>query len=99
MRSPLAKLSILCTISILKGPPSSFSCGWLARWLAAGRRFDGVFGIGTGEFIILCISTSDICGGLARLDGTRSTVLVAGGAGSGGGLEELSEGVLGWDIE
>lgn len=31
MRSPLARLSILCTISTLKGPPSSFSGCWLGR--------------------------------------------------------------------
>lgn len=66
MRSPLAKLSILCTISTLKGPPSSFSGCWLARWLAAGRRFEGVFGIGTGEFIMECSSDSlSGCDGLA----------------------------------
>jgi hypothetical protein len=52
MRSPFASVSILCTISVLKGPPSSFSNGWLLRWLAAGSKFEGVLGIGTGEFIM-----------------------------------------------
>lgn len=66
MRSPLASVSILCTISVLNGPPSSFSKGWLLRWLAAGRRLDGVLGIGTGEFIIECSSDSFMCDGLER---------------------------------
>jgi hypothetical protein len=60
IRSPFPRLSILWTISALKGPPSSFSAGWLVRWLAAGSRLVGVFGMGTGEFIIDCSSASFI---------------------------------------
>jgi hypothetical protein len=78
MRSPFASASILCTISVLNGPPSSFSNGWLLRWLAAGRRFEGVFGIGTGEFNIEWSSLSFMCGGLAMFGCTISTDL--GGA-------------------
>jgi hypothetical protein len=87
----LAKVSILCTISALKGPPSSFSCGWLLRWLAAGRRFDGVFGMGTGEFIIECRSVSLRCEGLAMFGGGTST-------GLGGALETLVTGVEGCEM-
>lgn len=88
MRSPLARLSILCTISALNGPPSSFSCGWLARWLLAGSRLEGVFGIGTGEFIMECSSDSLRCDVLETIGGWASAGL-GGGAltGFGTGVE------------
>jgi hypothetical protein len=91
MRSPLASVSILCTISVLNGPPSSFSTGWLLRWLAAGSKLEGVLGIGTGEFIIECSSDSFICDGRAKFGGGIST-------GLGGALETFATGVDGCEM-
>jgi hypothetical protein len=91
MRSPLASASILCTISVLNGPPSSLSNGWLLRWLATGRRLDGVLGIGTGEFIIEWSSDSFKCEGLPIFGGGTST-------GFGGGLDAFVTGVEGCEL-
>jgi hypothetical protein len=91
MRSPLANASIFCTISVLNSPPSSFSIGWLLRWLAAGRRLEGVLGIGTGEFIMEWSSDSFMCVGRAKFGGGTST-------GLGGILETFGTGVEGCEM-
>jgi hypothetical protein len=49
MRSPLERPSMRCTISVLKGPPSSLSAGAAPRGVGVGSSEAGVPGMGTGD--------------------------------------------------